>query len=82
MGKDIDKDLSKKYCPRFGKVAIDMGFVTLEQLKRALVEQCDDEFSGKPHRLIGKILFEQGWITPEQIDKVMDRLFKDKEEGS
>jgi hypothetical protein len=82
MGKNLDKELSEKYCPRFGKVAVDMGFVTPEQLKQALVEQFDDEISDKPHRLIGTILFEHGWITIEQIDKVMDCIFSDKKEHS
>jgi hypothetical protein len=79
-GKDLDKELSEKYCQRFGKVAVNMGFVTPEQLKQALVEQFDDEISDKPHRPIGTILFEHGWITVEQIDKVMDRIFRDKKE--
>jgi hypothetical protein len=76
MKKDVDKELSSRYCSRFGKMAVEMGFVTADQLKEALVEQFDDEISGRPHRLIGRILFEHGWITLKQIDKVLDKLFK------
>ena len=76
--KDLDRELSQKYCPRFGKIAVEMGFVTVEQLKKALGEQFEDEISGRPHRLIGRILFENGWVTPAQIDNVLDILFKDK----
>ena len=72
------KELSKKYCPQFGKIAVDMGFVTAEQLTEALAEQAEDSLSNKPHRLIGRILFDHGWITRDQIDFVVLRLFKQK----
>jgi hypothetical protein len=70
------KELSKKYCPQFGKIAVDMGFVTAEQLTEAIAEQAEDSLSNKPHRLIGSILSEHGWITNEQVDIVLDILFK------
>lgn len=78
--KDIDKHLSERLCIRFGIIAVEMGFVTSQQIKSALSEQVDDEISGKSHRLIGKILFEHGWMTPEQIDQVMNQLYKENEE--
>lgn len=78
MEDDVDKGLSKKYCPRFGKIAVDMGFVTAEQLKEALTEQIDDDISNRPHRLIGRIFFEKGWMTNKQIDIVLNELFKDE----
>jgi hypothetical protein len=53
---------------RFGKIAVDMGFITAEQLKEAITEQVEDDLADKPHRLIGKILLENGWITDEQIN--------------
>ncbi len=64
------KKLSKKHCPQFGKVAVDMGFITAEQLKQAIPEQVDDDLADKPHRFIGMMLFEDGWITNEQINIV------------
>ncbi len=70
------KRLSKQYCPQFGKIAVDMGFVTAEQLIEALDEQIEDNLSNEPPRLIGSILFEHGWITDAQIDIVIDILFK------
>jgi hypothetical protein len=69
------KTLSKQYCPQFGKVAVDIGFVTAEQLTEAIAEQAEDSLSNKPFRLIGKILFEHGWITRDQINFVVLRLF-------
>ncbi len=73
---DVYKNLSEEHVPRFGKIAIDMRFVTAEQLTEALAEQAEDSFSNKPHRLIGEILFEHGWITRDQINFVVLRLFK------
>ncbi len=67
-----------KFLPRFGKIVVDMGFVTAEQLNEALAEQVDEDLSNKPHRSVGKILLENGWITDEQIYIVLKELFKKK----
>ena len=66
----------KGFLLRFGKIAVDMGFVTAKQLDKSLGEQADDDLSGKPHRLIGSILLENGWMAKEQIDIVLNELFK------
>ncbi len=76
MEKDVYKTLSKKYCPRFGEIAIDKGFVTEKQINEAFAEQAEDNFSNKPHRFVGSILFEHGWITKKQIDIVLHELYK------
>ena len=59
---------------RFGKITVDMGFITAKQLKEAIAEQVEDDLADKPHRPIGKILLENGWITKEQIDIVLKEL--------
>ncbi len=79
MKNDFYKKLSKQYCPRFGKIAVDMEFITAKQLKVAIVEQVEDNIFNRPHRLIGSILFEHGWITKKQIDIVVYELFEQKE---
>ncbi len=53
-----------------------MGFVTVKQLKEAVVLQVEDNIFNRPHRIIGDILLENGWITDEQIDIVLNELFK------
>ncbi len=55
-----------------------MGFVTAEQLNKALTEQVGEDLSNKPHRSVGKILLENGWITDEQINIALKELFKKK----
>ncbi|MBI4843339.1 MAG: hypothetical protein HY809_03315 [Nitrospirae bacterium] len=82
MDKDFDKELSKKYCPRFGMIAVSKGFTTPEQLKKAIAIQIEDDLSGKKHRLIGRIFFEEGWMTPAQIETVLNELFSKERERS
>lgn len=76
MGKDIEKELSEKYCPRFAKIAADKGFITVEQAKEALAEQMDDDLSNRPHRLIGRILLEKRLLTSFQVEIVLNELLK------
>ncbi|MBF0505799.1 MAG: hypothetical protein HQL09_03090 [Nitrospirae bacterium] len=71
------RGITKQHSPRFGKIAVDRGFITPEQLKLALSEQVDDNLSGNPHRVIGSIFFEKGWMTYEEIEKVLKELFRE-----
>jgi len=64
------------YCPRFGQLAVEMGFVTTEQLKQGLAEQVDDNLASRPHRILGSIFFDQGWMTPGQVEAVLNRMFQ------
>ncbi len=80
MGNEIDKRRPYKYCPRFGQLAVELGFITMEQLKEGLAEQANDNITHKPHRLLSEILFEKGWITNKQILKVLDELSKVEKE--
>ncbi len=78
MQDNVYKDISKIYCPRFGKISVEMGFVTAKQLKDALTEQADDDIANKPHKLIGRIFYENGWITDKQIELILNELFTNK----
>jgi hypothetical protein len=77
MKEHCNKGITKKYSPRFGKIAVDMGLITPEQLKTALSEQIDDDLSGNPHRVIGSIFFEKGWMNYQEIEKVLKELFRE-----
>ncbi len=76
MENDFIEKLTATFS-RFGKVAVDMGFITAEQLKEATTEQVEDNLADKPHRSMGEILLENGWITDEQIDIVLKEMFKE-----
>lgn len=71
---------SKSFCSRFGTIAVELNFLSIEQLKCALDEQVEDCLARRPHRVLGAICFAHGWLTPEQIDIVLNRMFKPKEE--
>lgn len=76
MERDIEREVSDKYCIRFGIVAVNKGFVTPDQLKEALTEQVVDNLANRPHRQLGRIFFEKGLMTDKQINIVMNELFK------
>ena len=56
---------------RCGAMAIDKGFITLENLLEAIEIQIHENMDGSDHRLIGQILWEKGYITSEQINEVL-----------
>jgi hypothetical protein len=59
---------------RFGAVAIDKGFITLENLIEAMKIQILENLQGLDHRLIGQILWEEGYIKTEQINEVLKSM--------
>jgi hypothetical protein len=76
MSTDVLKNISDKYCARFGQVAVEMGFITETQLKDAVCCQIDEELSGQGHRLLGAVLFSKEWMTSDQIELVLNTLLK------
>ena len=59
---------------RFGALAIDKGFITLENLIEAMKIQILENLQGLDHRLIGQILWEEGYIKTEQINEVLESM--------
>jgi hypothetical protein len=59
---------------RFGAMAIDKGFITLENLIEAMKIQIQENLDGSNHRLIGQILWEKGYIRTEQINEVLESM--------
>ena len=59
---------------RFGAVAIEKGFITLENLIEVMKIQILENLQGIDHRLIGQILWEEGYIKTEQIDEVLKSM--------
>jgi hypothetical protein len=84
LGEEVDflespaeKEVSN-LCHRFGTIAVKKGFITEDQLKKAMMEQLEDNIKGRDHRIIGAILYKRGWITYDQVDAVLKELFKEK----
>jgi hypothetical protein len=65
---------SKKIDRRFGLAAVEMGFITVDQLFEAIKIQIKEEFERGQHRLIGRILFDMGAMKSPQIDEVLETL--------
>jgi len=65
-----------EFCERFGAIAVRKGFASLDQVRKAVVEQIEDDVEGREHRLIGTILYQRGWITEDQIEQVLLELRK------
>ena len=57
---------------RFGDVAVEKGFVSKEQVEKALKIQMMDDSEGKGHRVIGAILKQLGYMTTEEINEILD----------
>ncbi len=66
-----------EFSSQFCKIAVDMGFVTAEQLTEALAEQAEDSPSNKSHGFIGKILLENRLMTNKEIYIVLKELLKE-----
>ncbi|WP_018990385.1 hypothetical protein [Aromatoleum toluclasticum] len=76
MFSSLRKDLSRKYCPRFGQIAIELGFLTESQLTDALARQVREELSGQGHRLLGAILFDTDILSATQVEQITTELFR------
>ncbi len=59
---------------RFGKVAIDKGFITMEQMLNAIEVQVKENIAFGTHRKIGMILMQEGHMTIAQIEEVLELL--------
>ncbi len=63
---------------RFGDIAVEKGYITLEQLIEALSTQATENVSKKEHHLIGAILRQKGYMGLTQIDDVLRIMFENK----
>jgi len=59
---------------RFGAVAIQKGFITLDQLLEAMKVQIIEDLENVEHRLIGQILWERGYISADEIKEVIESM--------
>ncbi len=81
MSDKINTKLTSNYIHRFGQVAIEMGFVTSEQVNQVLTAQVSLDTSSRlrPKKLTGEIFIEKGWMTQKQIQIVMNKISQDRQ---
>lgn len=67
--------MEKEYLEiRFGVVAVKKGFVTPDQIVKAMEVQVAEDLKSGIHRPLGTILFEQELITARQLQEVLRHL--------
>ena len=59
---------------RFGTIAIEKGFITVDQLMDALEVQVREDLAGIKRRLIGRILYDLGFLTLHQMEQVLGSM--------
>ena len=64
------------YEKRFGLLAIERGYITSDDLIRAIKVQVEEDVANKSHRLIGEILLDMNCLTVTQIQEILDNVFK------
>ena len=57
---------------RFGVVAIEKGFISLDQLLEALKIQIEEEIEQGIHRVVGAILVEMGYMNLSQVEEILE----------
>lgn len=65
-----------QYDKRFGAIAIEKGFITLDELIEALTIQVKEEIEHGEHKLIGTILFDKDILTADQVQEVVNVVLK------
>jgi len=66
------------YEKRFGIIAIEKGFITVEELIKALTVQVREDMAYGTHRQVGEILLDLNIMNANQIEKVVKTIFKQK----
>jgi hypothetical protein len=56
---------------QFGTLALEKGFITPNQLGKAVTLQMKADLENDIHRLLGEILVELGFMTLLQVDEVL-----------
>lgn len=61
---------------RLGQVLLSQGYITEEQLDKALEEQAQ-----KPYLHVGEILYHKGYVTFFQLEEVLEQQYRDMRLG-
>ncbi len=72
--------ITKKYCVRFGVIAVKKGYITEEALYEALKIQVEEDLKKEEHRLTGTILYDMGLMSEKEIEDVVNEVLKEQEE--
>ena len=73
---DFDRILPSRYNPQFSEIAVEEGFATPKQLRKAMLEQLRDDLANRSSRHIGRIMIDNGWMTVEQVEMTLNKVCK------
>lgn len=80
MDKNSDKKYLDDFTHRFGTLAVELGFVTIQQVLEVICEQVMDNHYRKQQKKIGRLMIEKGLMSSKQVDEVLEKLAEiDKE---
>lgn len=58
---------------RFGEVAIELGYLSIDQLQHALAVQRREQAEQTPHRHLGRICIDEGYLTLSNVLTVLEQ---------
>jgi len=64
----------RHYIKRFGNIAIEKGYIILDEFIDAMTIQVKEEIEHGSHRLIGSILLENDMLTGDQLQEIVDAV--------
>lgn len=68
----------KQYEKRFGVIALEKGFITADDLIKALTIQANENIKKGHHRLIGEILLGMELMSAKQIEEVVSAIIRER----
>ncbi|HVO65245.1 MAG TPA: hypothetical protein VMT12_02090 [Syntrophales bacterium] len=68
----------KQYEKRFGVIALEKGFITADDLIKALSIQANENIKKGRHRLIGEILLGMDLMSAKQIEEVVSTIIRER----
>jgi len=75
-GCDGEERVDRASWPRFGIIAVDLGFVTGEDVKEALAQQVECQLNNRRPKPIGVLFLEKGLIDKDQVHAVLEEIGK------
>ena len=66
--------MKKHYHKRFGTIAVDKGFISENQLIKALELQAKENVKEGKHRLLGQIFVDEGLLIEAQVDEILETM--------
>jgi hypothetical protein len=74
IGKKPEKKFLNTFTHRFGTLAIEMGFVTIEQVLGVIFDQVMDNYYRKQHKKIGRMMMDKGLMSRQEVEAVLKKL--------